>query len=770
MRDFYCVLTTLVAALSLQDAKADAIEPADTIKTYNIDELVVTSSTKETNDLLTLPGSVSVISPQAAAGRQINALKDIGSLVPNLHIPDYGARLTSAVYIRGVGARSSGQSVGLYVDDASYPDKSAFDFEFADIQRIEVLRGPQGTLYGRNAMGGIVNIYTLSPFHYEGTRLSASLGNYGAVRARASHYRKAGRTLGFSLSGRYDNNDGYFTNQYTGRKADRETSAGGRFKAEWRPAPEFRAVYTLSYDYVDQGAFPYGLYHKETGTIDPVRTGDASLYSRRALTGSLRAEYRAGRITFNSVSGYQYFTDNMRMDQDFSPMSVFTLNQRQRQRAFSEELTLRNNTGSRYRWSFGLYAFLNDLHTEGPVTFGKDGVKDILQKVFDDLKENNPRMPSLRVMDDELYIPGSFDTPSRGVALFHQSTYDNLIVRGLSLTAGLRLDYEKQGMDYASTARMRIGLAGADGAVSEIPGIGPTVMDVSTSQEFRQLLPRLSLKYGWMPHSFAYASVAKGYKTGGYNVQMSADLMQGQMQYDMMSRFVPNLAVAPEPVEKVIAYRPEQSWNYELGVRSELIAQRLTSELTFFYTDIRDMQITKFVESGNGRILANAGKARSLGVEVSLRARLTSELTADINYGHVRATFLDYTHEAKVSGRIVRTDCSGNTIPYIPSHTLNIGLGYARLLRGAWIDQFTAHAQISALGPIRWTELNDVSQPFYGLLNVKAGVRKGIVRFDLWARNLTDASYAVFYFESLGQPYLQRGKPVQIGAEVSVTF
>jgi outer membrane receptor protein involved in Fe transport len=761
---------TLAAALSLQDAKADAIEPADTIKTYNIDEVMVTSSTKETNDLRALPGSVSVISPQAAAGRQINALKDVGSLVPNLHIPDYGARLTSAVYIRGVGARSSGQSVGLYVDDAPYPDKSVFDFELADIQRIEVLRGPQGTLYGRNAMGGIVNIYTLSPFHYERTRLSASLGNYGSIKAKASHYRKAGRTLGLSLSVRYDHNDGYFTNRHTGRKADRETSAGGRFKAEWRPTAEFRTVYTLSYDYVDQGAFPYGLYHNETGAIDPVRTGDASSYSRWALTGSLRAEYRTGNFTLSSVSGHQYFTDNMHMDQDFSPLSIFTLNQRQRQRAFSEELAVRSNTAGRYRWSFGLYAFLNDLHTEGPVTFGEDGVKGILQKVFDDLKEDNPRMPSIRVMDDELRIPGSFDTPSRGIALFHQSTYDNLIVRGLSLTAGLRLDYEKQRMDYASTARMRTGLAGADGAVTEIPGIAPTVMDVSTSQEFRQLLPKLSLKYEWAPRAFTYASVSKGYKAGGYNVQMSADLMQSQMQYDMMSRFVPNLAVVPEPVEKVAAYRPEQSWNYELGVRSELIAQRLTSELTFFYTDIRDIQITKFVESGNGRILANAGKASSLGVEVSLRACLTPDLTADVNYGHVRATFLDYTHEAKVAGRIVRTDCSGNDIPYIPSHTLNIGLGYTRLLRGAWIDQFATYTQFSGIGSIRWTELNDVSQPFYGLVNVKAGIRKGIVRFDLWARNLTDASYAVFYFESFGQPYLQKGKPVQIGAEVSIVF
>ena len=124
----------------------------DTIKNYAIDEVIITSSAKETNELKVLPGAVSILTPQQIANRQIEALKDISSFVPNLNMPDYGAKLTSAIYIRGIGARSSGQSVGLYVDNAPYLDKSTFDFELTDIQRIEVLRGPQGTLYGRNAM------------------------------------------------------------------------------------------------------------------------------------------------------------------------------------------------------------------------------------------------------------------------------------------------------------------------------------------------------------------------------------------------------------------------------------------------------------------------------------------------------------------------------------------------------------------------------------------------------------------------------------------
>jgi outer membrane receptor protein involved in Fe transport len=693
----------------------------------------------------------------------------MSSLVPNLYIPDYGARLTSAIYLRGAGARSSGQSVGLYVDNVPYPDKSAFDFELTDIQRIEVLRGPQGTLYGRNAMGGIINIYTLSPFGFRGTRMSLTGGSYGQLKARASHYNKLGETLGFSLSGYYDRNDGYFTNQLTGEKADRETTAGGRLKLEWRPAGTgWSAAYALSYDHVKQGAFPYGLYYRETGVIDPVRIGDPSSYARDVLTHSLSIGYSARRFELSSVTGYQYLDDDMRMDQDFSPKTLFVLNQQQKQKALSEEIAVKSRGEGDYQWSFGLYGFVNDLHTEGPVVFREDGVKEILQKVFDDLKAENPRMPALQVMDEQLAIPGSFDTPSRGAALFHQSTYNNIAVPGLSLTTGLRLDYEKQRMDYRSTAMMRMGIS-RNGQVTEIPGILPSVMDVTTSQSFVQLLPKLSLRYACSPRTFAYLSVAKGYKAGGYNVQMSADLMQSQMQYDMMSQFAPSMAVVPEPVENVTAYRPEYSWNYELGVRSELSGQ-LSGELTFFYMDINDMQITRFVASGNGRILANAGKARSFGAELSLRARLSEGWTADLNYGYTQATFLNYVHEKKVNGEIIRTDCEGKYVPYIPSHTLNAGLQYVRLFRRTWIDQFSASAQMSGAGAIHWTELNDVTQPFYALLNVKAGIRKGIVSLDLWARNLTNASYSTFYFESFGQPYVQKGKPLRIGVDVSLLF
>ena len=747
--------------------EGNKVHSNDTIRTYNIDEIILTSSTKETNDLRTLPAAVSILSPQQIAGRQIDALKDISSLVPNLFIPDYGAKLTSAVYIRGIGARSSGQSIGMYVDNVPYLDKSTFDFELTDIQRIEVLRGPQGTLYGRNAMGGIVNIYTLSPFDFQGKRVSVSAGNYGQVKLKASHYGVVSDKFGFTAGVYYNRNSGYFENAYTGKKADKEQSVGGRLRLEGRLSPNFRLAYTFAGDYTDQGAFPYGLYNAEEEYVAPVSINDPSSYNRTMLSNSLLLEYKTEQFLLSSTTGYQFLNDDMKMDQDFSPKSIFTLNQKQKQHAISQEVAIRSNTDKNYRWSFGAYGFYNGLNTEGPVTFKEDGIKEVLQPVFDKIKEeaDNPRMPSLKITDKELYIPGDFETPSFGLALFHQSTYNNLFTEGLSLTAGIRLDYERQKFAYAAEAKMNMSAFMENMEIPLSSFYEPTVMDVHADQDFWQVLPKVSLKYQCHPSTYTYISVAKGYKTGGYNVQMSADVMQAQMKYDMMSAFqsmIPTEIEKPVPVEDVAAYKPEQSWNYELGVRSELIEGHLNAELTLFYMDIRDLQITKFVNSGNGRILANAGKARSTGVESSLRARISSEWTADLNYGFTHATFRDYDNGQQVF--------DGNFVPYTPRHTASLAAQYTKNLRGKWIDQIYASAQLNGAGKIFWTEYNDICQNFYLTLNARAGVRKDKFNVSLWGKNLTNTEYSAFYFESFGNPFIQLGKPLQFGIEIAFTL
>lgn len=208
-------------------------------------------------------------------------------------------------------------------------------------------------------MGGIVNIYTLSPFDYQGTKVTMSMGNYGAAKAKVSQYSKIGENIGLSLSGYYDRNDGFFINEYNNTKADKEESAGGRFKLEGYITDHLKAQYTFNYDYVTQKAFPYGQYDPQTGTVQPIRINDPSSYWRHTLNNSLYLEWKTDRFILASTTAYQYLKDDMKMDQDYTELSVFTLHQRQKQYAWSEELAIKSNTKSNYQWSFGAYGFYN---------------------------------------------------------------------------------------------------------------------------------------------------------------------------------------------------------------------------------------------------------------------------------------------------------------------------------------------------------------------------------------------------------------------------
>lgn len=778
MRFFYAVIALATLTLPISAARKpivgptqeQAIDPRDsTARAVDADAVVVRSSAKETNKAWSVPGAVSLITPRTVSGRNVESVKDLSTLVPNLFIPDYGSKMTTPVYLRGVGARSSGQSVGMYVDNIPYMDKSTFDFEFMDIQRIEVLRGPQGTLYGRNAMGGILNIYTLSPFEYQGHKISIGGGSHGTYSAKASKYVKLSDRVAMSVAGYWEREGGYFTNEFTGQKVDEGQSTGGRIKLEWRITDRLRAILSTSYDYTDQGAFAYGMYHKESGVIDPVNYNDRGSYLRNMSNNSLRLEYKTDKILFSSNTGYQWLSDDMWMDQDFTSQEIFTINQRQKQHSVNQEFSVRSITDRNYQWSFGAFAFYNDLTTDGDVSFKKDGIATILQPVFDNMMP--PSVPiKIKITDTEIPNPGTYGTPSTGVALFHQSTYNNLFTEGLSMTLGVRVDYEKQFMSYNTNMTMNTAISMPG---PPRPPMQYTISDTltgSTSQQLWQFLPKLAIKYECTPNIMTYATISKGYKTGGYNIQMFSEVIQDKLKNNrpaMPGAPAPPAAEPTDNINESTSYRPEITWNYEVGARANLFDGVLTGELALFYMDIKDVQLTQFVEGGSGRILANAGRGRSYGAELSLTARPVSTLVLDMSYGYNHATFTDYNAGADKTGNVL--DYSGKFIPYTPQHTFSIGASYAWNFN-CWLDQLTLAAQYNGAGKIYWTEANDISQKFYGLLNAKVSMRHKFVRLELWTRNALNTSYGAFYFESFGNSFIQKGKPFSCGANLVFSF
>ncbi|MDL2322578.1 TonB-dependent receptor, partial [Bacteroidales bacterium OttesenSCG-928-A17] len=190
-------------------------------------------------------------------------------------------------------------------------------------------------------------------------------------------------------------------------------------------------------------------------------------------------------------------------------------------------------------------------------------------------------------------------------------------------------------------------------------------------------------------------------------------------------------------------------------------------DVAAFLINVEDIQITDFVESGQGRIVKNAGKARSMGAELSLTAIFTNELRLALNYGFTQAKFTDYQIK---KGDVIVNDYNDKYIPFAPQNTFSANAIYNKRFQNQWIDGFSIQAQYNAAGKIYWTEENDVTQDFYGVLNLKAGITKDIWNLSFWTQNTLDTEYAAFYFESMGRNLAQRGRPFTCGVDLSVTF
>ena len=740
----------LCAALNIQE------NTTDTLKQVDLKELEVVSSFKENGQLRQQPSSVSLISRKTMAANHITSLKGASGLVPNLFIPDYGRRLTSAVYIRGIGSRINTPAIGLYVDDIPYLDKSAFDFSFYDIERMDVLRGPQGTLYGRNTMGGLVRIYTKNPRNYEGTdiHLGASSGD-GRLSASLTHYHRLCNDFAFSAGGYFEKANGFFRNDFTGKKVDGLTSGGGRIRSIYTPSDRLTFDLNINYDYSDEGAYPYYYTGSTTGienyeeSIGKITSNRESGYRRSLFNAGLNICYKADKWQMNAITGYQNINDHMLMDQDFLSKDIYTLEQNQRINTLTEEITFKNLGESKWKRVTGINIMRQWLHTEAPVNFYSDGLR-----------------------------------------------------------FGIRFDYEHQSIEYASPADVLYGFSMPN---SNNEKMAVNLQDLeshigyygSLKNDHFKVLPKISLKYDLDANSNIYASTGMGQRSGGYNLQMFSDLLQGAMRVDMMNgvkegvgNYLDYLAVTnpnmpkeiPDPdapgqmvplpqfVRRVMAqnmpqfeipttdqvvYKPEYSWNYELGTHLTLADKRVILDAAVFYNRIYNQQIARFAPSGLGRMMVNAGKSQSCGAEMSMTWRPTNQLTFTGSYGFTHSEFLEYDDG---SGN----DYSGNYVPYIPMHTINTDAAYMWNIK----DDMTLTFGIgcNGAGKIYWTEDNTASQAFYSQLNARVTFHSKKFGITLWGRNLTNSKYNTFYFVSASRGYEQHGKPIQIGADINISF
>jgi outer membrane receptor protein involved in Fe transport len=793
----------LAACLAVSTAQAYTVDLNDTSRVYDLDEVLVVSQPKEQFRLRLQPISSSMYSSDDLNSLGARDLRELSAYTPNFTMPNYGSRYTSSIYVRGIGSRVNSPAVGIYVDGMPVLSKSAYNVHFYDLQRVDVLRGPQGTLYGLNTEGGLVRLYTVNPMNYQGTDVRVGFGSHSYQNFEVAHYNKVNERFAFSLAGFYNAQHGFFRNVTLGTRADKYKEAGGKLKLVFRPTERWDINFLADYQYVRQNGFPYGLLDDD-GTTEQPATNRQGNYRRNIFNTALDLKFRANAFDFTSTTSYQYLKDYMLMDIDYLPQDYMHMEQRQLQNGFTQEFALKSRepVGGFWHWTVGAFGGFQWLKTDAPVSFDDD---------FDNARSTNiqeamynamvsamtgrfmaiPGMTADRaramaeqtiasaggvsVSADMQTVPGLFHTPVANLGVYHESNFN--ITSRLTATLGLRYDYSHVKIDYDTQAAMSVS-ASVMGQQQTITI--SSLLNDRLHDDFNQLLPKFGLTYRVDNlGSNVYATVSKGYRAGGYNIQMFSDILEADLQNNSNQRAdyeVPHDKATYEAIAKTIAYKPETSWNYELGTHLNLFDNKVHFDFTAFFMQVRNQQLSVMAgDYGFGRMMVNAGKSESCGIEASLNgSAFDDRFSWALSYGYTHAVFKNYEDSITVDGQKQYVSYKDNRVPFVPEHTLGARADYRFAFAHRYFKGITLGANVSAQGKTYWDEANTISQKFYAVLGAHALFDMGPVSLNVWARNLTNTHYNTFVVTTSASGstlnFAERGNPIQWGADLKIHF
>lgn len=721
---------------------------------YHIDMVEITASAKS-GDYHLQPISSTAMNMQRLEHRGVTSVKELSTIAPNFYQPDYGSSITSSIYIRGFGSRIDQPVMGMTIDEVPVMNKNGYDFDFYDIRSIELLRGPQGTLYGRNTSGGVMNITTLSPMVWQGVRAMAEYSTVCSYRASAAYYTKPRENFGISIAAGYAHSGGFFRNTYRDEMCDKGDNASLRLRMQWSLGNSWSLDNTLTAGYTNEGGYAYHPYDASSDRCADIAYNDPSGYERLTISEGFVAKYRGEKVNLTSVTSYGYLGDRMTLDQDFSPKSMFTMQQRQREHSITEDIILRNApNNSRWQWLTGAFIFAKWLDMSSPVTFKNDGINDLIlgniNKGLHTVFPNN----NMTFKCDNFVINSDFHIPTYGAALYHQSTLD---FGRWHLTAGIRFDFEYTSMRYNSNTsipyRFDLTMLDFKTLYTEFKG--------RERQLFFEILPKIAVRYD-IAKGNIYATITRGYKSGGFNTQIFSDILQVKMMNDMMDELGIKLdsAAGTTTYDSASAtrYKPETSWNFEIGTHLSPTAG-LTIDGALFWIECFDQQVTVLPKGNStGRMMSNAARARSFGVELSAAYEYRG-FSASVDYGYTNAKFREYDDGT--------ADHGGNYLPYAPQNTINVMVGYRWDVDCRALRDITLAADWRGVGRIYWNESNTLSQPLYSLLGAQLSLRFDKTTVTLWGKNLTNSDYNVFYFKSVGKEFFSKGAPIHAGIRVN---
>ena len=724
------VATLFISLLSVASPVCDTLLQAATV-----------TALKESVSVDRLPSPVTVLREDALQSSNTYRHNRLSGQVPGLYIPEYGASLTSTIYMRGLGSRMENPVMGLYLDGIPVLDKNAYDFDWEGIRSATVLRGPQGTLYGRNAMGGVLALQSITPT--DGMRRGFHLEYGSANSMRVGGIYTIGRHV---LTAQYRHSDGFFLNEYKNRNCDPYDGLSLHWKWERSVSERLFVGNTLWASLSREGGFAYGQW--QDGVQHPVSYNDEGSYGRASIVEGLYARLRADRFTADAAASIQLLADDMRMDQDYTADDVFTLQQRQHSGAATLELRIsRADADAAWQPKTGIFALYKLNHLAAPVTFKRAGIERLI------LDNANAHIPAdighLTIPDTQFPVNSDFLISTWNVALFHESV---LTVGAWQFTAGLRLDYEGARMDYDCLASLHyrfVPTMAADKPFS-VPYRG------HQNHGYVEWLPKLSALYRANDSWTLYVTVAKGYRAGGFNTQIFSDILQNLTMNGMMKDLGvyldrPIVSVSAENTE----YDPETAWNFEAGAR--LRRGDLRAELSAYYIAVNRQQLTVFPPGlSTGRMMTNAGRSRSIGAEAEL------DWTPGDFRTHVSWSWCDSRFVSYDDGN---HDYAGHFVPYVPRHTLYVSVGYSFRWNNRRLD---LDLSARGAGPIYWNEDNTLREPFR--LRPDARIALVFPRWEIYVRaeNLTQTPGHSFYFKSVGNEFFAGVKPRTILTGISI--
>lgn len=687
-------------------------------------DVIVVTAQKREQSIIDVPAAVSAVSAEQLQNAGVARLDDLASSFPNVYINTDNSLRTTTITIRGISSNPNNpgvdQGVGVFVDGVYQSRPTTINTNVYDLERVEVIRGPQGALYGKNTIAGAINMISKLPGDATSVEGAVNLGNFDALAL----FGAADIVLNDAVKARFSvssqRRDGFTENLVTGSDLDDVDELSGRFAIVLQPAESLQLIWRgdMAENRTNMGSSEVlangvlsGTPLADAAPDDRIVANDHDTVQDRDLWGtSLQADLTLGAGVLTSLTAYRNYQWLNAADNDFTALNQLRSGIREDQEQVSQELRFASNLGERFDYLFGGY-FLNEkLDTVSNAVIG----------------------PDLGVYPTETPIDIFANLETTSYALFAQGGYRFNDQFGLS--AAIRWSKDEKEVTHSSSG-------------DPFSILLPTSPERSISREDSEWTPSASLNWTPNDNALVYASYSRGYKSGGYN------------------------AFSITPTDDA-EYAPEFVNSYEIGAKSSFADGAVYVAAAAFLLDYKDLQVNQLINVGGVPTFttSNAAKAESWGIELEGSWRPVDQLDLGVSYGYLNGEFDDFQNATSGGD-----DYSGNRLPEAPKHTLSVNGDFRQPLSGA-ID-FVGHADMTYRSALFFDASNnpDFVQDGVALVNLRAGLAASDDSWSIvmWARNLTDETYAVSRSGGViipGQQIQSLGAPRTWGVELRGRF